>query len=382
MIAPSAYYRAGQAATVFPVDYKVIGDRPIARRTWVADTPVGRTSVLAYVGDAWTGKLLGELAPSFRRVSWLLSNYGDAEMQFMSDDPAIGRGLLRAGNRVLLLFDNGLPPWAGIIDLPIQHGRSQITIRAYQLPHALKYRITDRHFSGAMTVRQFAEDLIGQANVEHPTGLVLEPAAGQLEQEIEVDFHMARAWDAFSKTLEPYAEWIDIGYLHPAHGIQSRIILAERIGRDLTRHVELIGGINMREPDIVEQGPVYNQWSLSSSSGPWDPYATGSRTVITERDPEGFPQHGLRATHESVDITTETAMRQLAQAKIANARMPYVAVSGTVIDRPPAPFGSYGPGDTISATVLDGRRQPVTYHKRVVGIELYPQSGTCEVILK
>ena len=87
--------------------------------------PAG-VSVLFLVGDI-NGRVIGEINPYISRVSWRHNAIGALSFVMALTDTKLNQELLVEGNRVLLMFDNGLPDWGGVITGPRDWTDSSVT---------------------------------------------------------------------------------------------------------------------------------------------------------------------------------------------------------------------------------------------------------------
>ena len=75
------------------------------------------TYIRGIVGDR-SGRVLAELTPEWGPISWRLNDVGQASFRIAASDPKATVHNLRFGNRLYIDFDNGLPPWGGVIWTP------------------------------------------------------------------------------------------------------------------------------------------------------------------------------------------------------------------------------------------------------------------------
>lgn len=373
------YYEGGGGVTTFPTDYNVVPPVEVTPRLAPNASPGGLAIVLALVAEVGTGRILGEVQPQFRRVLWMLGNNGEAEMVFAADDPAVLGGMVSPGRRVMLQFDNGLPDWGGVLDVPIDRDGWTVGVRAYEPTHLLKGRLTGRNSAVQTDAGHVAAALIAETNAEDATGITVD-FVDAIVGDVAQTYHLARIGDVLANDVAPYAEWVVRPHLSAA-GLMFRMYMAPRLGRDLSARVRLVQGVNMMPPKIVEQGPIVNQWIVVGNAGDWDPAAATPRAVAVATDSGSQYRYGLRQDTATADQDDETNLGTLAAAAVAGTAEPYVALRATVLNLPPATFGQYDVGDWITVE-LHGGYAGKELVMRVVGRELDVESGTCEVILK
>lgn len=373
------YYSGGDPPDVDP-GYGVVPPVQITPRLSPDASPIGQAVILALVAEVGTGRIMGEINPDFRQVSWLMNDYGEAEMVFGVNDPAITSGLVKPGRRLYLQFDNGLPDWAGVLDVPIDLDGLTVSLRAYELPYLLKWRLTGRNDTGETAVGSLAERLVAETNAVQPTGIIVEQVefANDL---IEIDHHLKPIWDVFTNDIAPYAEF----HIQPSlsQGVTARLIIAPVLGRDLSERVHLIQGINMQRPQIIEQGPIINEWSVAGDVGDWDTGADVVRAIAVAADDESAHRYGLRQGSAVASSNTDTILSVEAEARLAETAEPYVALTATVLNLSPGRFAEYHLGDALTVELFEeygsnGQRLV----KRVIGRQFDVGSGTCEVILQ
>jgi hypothetical protein len=155
------------------------------------------------------------------------------------------------------------------------------------------------------------------------------------------------------------------------------------IGRDLSDRVWLVQGVNMQQPQIVEQGPIVNQVIAANKDGSWDAADEDARAVLVDDDLGSSQLFGLRQELLLVSDAEGVTLEDAAAAYLAEYAQPYSALSTNVLNLPPAKFGDYDIGDTVGVLLLGAYGAGAFESKRrVIGREFYPSTGLCKVILK
>lgn len=83
-----------------------------------------------------TGLYLDQLQVRSPR-SYLLNDIGQCVFTVSIEDPRCTENILRVGNLIKVVSNNGAPDWDGVIDLPIKHNMGSKTITAYSAEYLL-----------------------------------------------------------------------------------------------------------------------------------------------------------------------------------------------------------------------------------------------------
>lgn len=376
--------RRNPAATTFPRNYNVVPPAPVVRQPGprlFGDGRVGVTSVLATIGEANTGRVLGQVNPEIRHVSWLLNRYGDAEMVFSVGDPAIQAGLVAPGRRIVLEFDNGLPAWGGTIEVPVDNDGISIVYRAYEAPHRLQQRYTPRRLVYTLaTPGEIMAGLLDQADAEWPLGVDLQIVTDS-DQRVSQEYNLVNLYTVCERDIWPLMEFETVPIV--ADTIRFTMRLATRVGRDLSNRVCLIEGVNIDTVMRTIQGPIVNAVTGAGNVGEWDPASATPRTVVTVRDDISIRRHGYRQGVEMLELADVDQITAYSNAVLEDRREPYEAISPTALNMAPALFSQYRVGDTVG---VEFTRAPDITHtrpvaRRIIGQEFHPAAGTCRLIL-
>lgn len=103
--------------------------------------PFGRSVVRVANPD---GLLLGQLFGSLESVTWRADGYGTAALLLSAAVATESAYLLEVGNRVRVDFDNGLPPWGGLVDLPAETAGGVTRVQLYEAGSLLGQTLTPR----------------------------------------------------------------------------------------------------------------------------------------------------------------------------------------------------------------------------------------------
>jgi len=321
------------------------------------------------------GVLRDEVIPQVASISWVLNGIGKMEMEFSVLDDKATPDNLAISNRVWVEFDNGLPPWAGIIDLPRSWRDDMISVTAYTVEHILQYRISDRssYFenapAGAILMR-----MIREMEARQPEGIrigeVWLGGAGHYPA-----YHFKSLWDIMRSIRR--MESCDIVFQPQLES--GRIFwlarLKEQWGVDKSASVVLAEGYNISEISYEEQGPLYNYVVAAGSGTTW----TNERLIVAGEDEESIERYGLRERMEVYsDVSMLPTLEKHAQARLDQSAWPLRRFGLTVVDAEPGTFAAYDVGDIVrlmASSVGWGYDGNV----RVIAREFRADAGICRL---
>ena len=118
------------------------------------------------------GDYLTRIDPLWRNVTWRLNNTGQARFILPYADAECTPVNLAIGNRILARFDNGLPDWGGVIDVPRAQNSTGVTVNCFTADRILSWRQTGQtaEYLNDMPGTIYA-DLIKVASAAWPTGI-------------------------------------------------------------------------------------------------------------------------------------------------------------------------------------------------------------------
>lgn len=317
------------------------------------------------------GVVIGELTADIDGVSYLLNEAGQAQL-------VAGAGtreaLMELGNRLLIFFDNGLPPWAGFIDPPRRWSYGQVALTAYGGERLPAQRVTPRtrRFAavtpGAVLAALLAEQA-GPAVVE----------AGRLYiggAAISAELHLETLLKVVEDRLLAYGDWNVTGALENGR-IRLRANFYARRGRYLP-NCWLLEGHNAVNVEPEEQGPIVNEWLTAGAGNGWEAW---SRPYATARDEASIRRYGLRQAPEVMSgVGDQTTLEARTALNLEASAWPYVATPLDALNLPPARFGDYDVGDEVNVELYSmmGGFQGV---RRVLGREFRPRDGVCATVV-
>lgn len=335
------------------------------------------------VSDSWTqvlvgdlsGRIMAELRCQVGPVCWRLKGPSCTTLAISQTDDMATEQYLRPGNRVLLQFKNGLPPWGGIVDLPMKWTKGTIQFCARSADYMLSFRQTEqeRDFAGA-TAGQILEDLLTDADNFYPLGIELgEIWTGgdtyTLSYRCNGLYKIVDS-DLTAPNLSSGDFWIESreedGY------IKFRARFAERRGREL-QGVAFQEGVNISDPQLTQQGPIVNSWAVI---GAGDLLGRGE-------DEDSIALYGLRQSVENrsdIDITGQ--LDSIADNLATEYAQPHDVIALTVLDKAPGLLADYDVGDSVRVIAPSCGFGGYDAFVRVQAREFKPMTGGIKLVVR
>lgn len=340
------------------------------------------TDIRVRVADIY-GRLLEEIEPDIKLVSWRLSDVGQARITMARTDDKATAGNLAFGNRLLLEFSNGLPDWGGVIDPPREWEPAGIGVNAYSGEYVLGLRRTSqgRYFSN-QTVGEIFTAIINEANVSEDTGLRLGNVwgGGDLHSpEYHLDNLLETVRDSICGRLET-AEFVCIPFVE-AGLVHFRAQLYQQRGRNLAGSVALLEGHNIINLKYVQQGPLVNDWLLAGAGTSWA--LDGDRPFAAAQDADSRARYGLRQdANVYPNISQPETLQNTADGLLGETAAPHDIFELEVVDLAPAEFGDYDVGDTVRLIAPSYGFDGIDRNIRITGREFTPATGLCRLVVR
>jgi hypothetical protein len=341
------------------------------------------TAYILYVANA-RGQVIGEMAGMLEAVSWTTDGYGMATLVLPLSAALTYGPLLEFGNRVVIEFSNGLPPWGGVIDVPRETTLGQLRVQMYEAAYTFNWRLTQRNAlyleSDARPAAAVLVDLVRWAGLD----VAIYEAAGQGDgAAVEVEFHyetLSAAADklrgldgAFHYFLRP----------RPSGGrrIDFELVTFRDMLTDDSDRAIFIQGHNLVDWAVLEQGPIYNEVLVGvgdflgeSEAGETDAYAE----LYTATDAASVRRYGLRQHMAALpDVAGESGPGRAgahARAQLAATSKPRLRVRGASLNLPPGLYRDFGIGSRVR---IDASTPMATSeYLTVIGMEFQPSTGT------
>lgn len=328
-----------------------------------------------------TGEAVGEMRPHISEVTWRHNDFG--RVKFSLATSVATKKLLQFGNRMLIEFDNGLPNWGGVIDVPRDWRGGEVECTAYGGEYLLSLRRTDRgrYFSSA-PVGTIAQKLVNEANAIRDTGLTVGEVwpGGDLHSP---EYHFKNLYDIFTQSLFGRLSTAAFDVV-PSLGDENNIVFTlnvyERRGAEKLG-IALHEGINVQDEgtSLSEQGPIYNDCVAVGDGQGWGE----DRLVASSVSQSSIDLYGLRESTVLLNgVTSPITLQAGADTEIANNAQPHNLLTIVATNHQPGTFGQYDVGDTVMVELpsygFDGFRAPVW----VLGRTFYPDRGVCELVVR
>lgn len=295
------------------------------------------------------GSMLAEIEPELEFVNWRLNNEGQCRFSMAWSDPKCTRENLQLGNRLLVQFDNGLPDWGGVLDLPRKRVVGKITATAYTGEHLLDWRVTGKNtvFSNTLPGAIFSS-LLSQEDEEHPTGISIGTIwSGGTPRSLEYHYHdlLRRCQDLARLTGHDFA----VLPVFAGNELSFEAHFYERRGRDKSDSIWLLGGANVQEPTLDEQGKMANRVILVGEGTTWD---DDRLDAITE-DASSQAEYDYREYSEvQSGVKVQGTLDANAEALLDEKKQPANRVTIAAVDEKPGRFADYGIGDVVTASLF------------------------------
>lgn len=325
-----------------------------------------------------TGRHPVQIEPQIEYVTWRLNGTGNARLFMSYSDANCLPHLLAFGNRILIQFENGLPSFGGVLDVPRRRTPFGVSINAYTGDRILSWRYTggNLEFSGAapgIIYRGLIDEANGKASTGiYPGSIYVSPKSWSDEYRYQNVLSIIQQLQQLSGeewSVEPHYE---MGHL------SFRANWYKQRGQDLSHTVSLIEGHNVREIILDEQGPIASQVYCvggGSAGSEWTDRNVGVANDATSRSTYGYREYvEVLTTITDPDTLDESAVTLQDDLDSPRSRMTLQTV-----DKDPSPFGTYGIGDVVVMQAFLGASAWVFEEAvRVLGIEWRP-NNECRV---
>jgi len=332
------------------------------------------------IGDRF-GKIIAEIVADVEGVSWVLNSIGKSRITLSTDDPKCTAENLEIGNRIYFEFDNGLPAWGGVLDLPRDWEGGTVSMTAYTIAELLKTRKTRKtHAFYEKSAGVIFRDLLIQEEREDPMGITI-GSIWKGGHSHWPRYHYKSLWYVLDYSLRRMerCDFTFTPYLSNGH-IRFRADFYQVVGDDLSTSVELLEGKNTASGlKLREHGEIINSYTAVGEGSTWGP----ERVVIVARDLNSIAKYGLREKGKVIPGVSQTATLTMhARQAIDQYSAPRKLFTLPVLNLEPALFAGYRLGDTIGCTLpsfgFDGFEGTV----RVLGREFDPMTGECDLVVE
>jgi hypothetical protein len=336
--------------------------------------------VRAMIADRF-GQLLTEVVGDVGPVSWVLNGVGRASLTLSLRDPKCREEYLQIGNRLLLLFDNGLPPWGGVLDLPRTWQSGTVTVSAYGIERLLEFRCTGKNDSFyERPVGHIFQELLRREETQDPMGIRM----GEVWQGGRPHFpryHYKSLWYVLDYSLRRM-ERCDYRFLPYLENemLRFQANFYQVAGNDRSARVALLEGRNIAaDLQLTEQGQVINSHYAVAEGQTWGT----ERTVVVGQDTRSIARYGLRETGAvyagvSAPATLEMHTRNVLRINSEPRRIFNLEVTNDA----PGVFGDYDLGDTVRCVLPSYGFGGYDGTLRILAREFDPQTGRCSLVVE
>jgi hypothetical protein len=324
------------------------------------------------------GQVKAELkAGSIGNIVWRLNSAGAAMVQIKRGAAAFRRDLLEPGARLYVEFDNGLPAWGGVLDLPRTWHSNLLEIKAYTIERLLKFSMTSksRAFNGNVVGSIFSQ-VLQEADQRAALGLTI----GTLWTGGAVHYpryHFRDMMWVINNSVRQMetCDYRIVPYLADNY-IRFRAELHEQVGEDKRNSTVLIEGANVASATLTEQGTIINRVAGVGSGSTW-----AERIPIWGVEDASRQRYGLRETMLAPSgLSQDVTLDRIVDNAIRDNAYPHTLAALTVADIPPARFSAYGVGDVVRVQLptygFEGYDAPM----RIIARGFDPSSGVCELV--
>jgi len=331
------------------------------------------------LGDR-SGRVHGELVNgNISNISWRLNSTGSSTLKIKvwRDNSLFKKELLSSGSRVYVEFDNGLPAWGGVMDLPRRWTEGELEIRVHTIERILSYIITKktRGFYGAVVGHIFGE-VLREAELREQLGLELGHIwYGGLPHWPRYHFRDAMWIINNSIRKMENCDYHFVPYLDDGR-IKFRAELHEFFGADKRDSVLLAEGNNIVKATLVEQGNIVNRVAVVGTGSTW-----GERDVVYGEEHNSIRKYGLRERMlQPSGVSQIATLRRHADVGLRENAFPHTIVGLEVSDNLPSKFEDYGIGDIISINLVNYGFEGFSAPMRILARGYDPGTGSCELV--
>ena len=315
-----------------------------------------------------------DIQPQITYVAWRLNEIGVAKFTLPYEDPKCTPDILKSGNRVLIRFLNGLPPFGGVIDYPLRRTATGIQVTVYGGEHILTWRHTAMTLEiDALPPGSIFRILIENANTTATTGITVGSVhtGGDLRTET---YHYEQLWNAARSLQSRTGEDFKVSPIYEGGRLTFRATWHDSLGDDLSASVLLVEDRNLEDLMMDDQGPIANT-VIAAGSGAggttWE-----DRVLGTAQDTDSISAYGRREWAEVLTgIADQTTLTTSAAAILAEKKDPRPHVSAVALNKEPADFSRYKVGDTVQVNgFLKHSLWAIDRPLRVLGREWRPDN--------
>lgn len=332
------------------------------------------------VGDRF-GRPLADLRAEVGPTSWVLTGLGRSSITLSTSDAKAIEENLRIGNRLYLEFDNGLPAWGGVLDLPRAWKDGTVTVSAYTIERLLEYRCTRKNDSFyERPAGAIFRQLLRREEIQDPMGITFgEVWTGGRSHYPR--YHYKSLWYVLDYSLRRLerCEWLFVPILQN-NRIRFEANFYQQAGSDRTQDTAVVEGRNAAEGlSLTEQGGVVNTHFAVAEGATWGP----DRQVVVARDNESAALYGLRETGKVYPgVSTQATLEMHATNTLNTHGAPRRIFTFDVTDHEPGLFAAYDIGDRITCQLPSFGFSGYDDVIRIKAREYNPMTGECSLVVE
>lgn len=331
------------------------------------------------------GNVRDELRVLPDEVVWRLNDVGRVRFTLPWNHAFVQAGWLEPGNIILLQFENGLPLWGGVIDLPQRWDGLTVEVTAYSGEYLLGFRYTDkgRYFDGASPGAIFTA-LIDEGNAVEPVGVV--PGSVYMGGGgHSPDYHLGQVLKLIKDSVVGRLSGYDFAVIPALSG--GRITFAADLyqRRGAAREAALVQDRNLTGMQLNRQGPIYNDITIAGAdiSGEGADGWGDGRILSSASDAESINTYGRRQYGAVFsDVSIQATLDGHAARILAENKRPRNVWTLAALNRSPGRFADYDVGDDVHLRAPRFGVGGFSGRARVLGRAYDAESGTCELLVQ
>lgn len=322
-------------------------------------------AAIVRVGDR-DGRLIGQLFGMLEPVVWRADGYGTATLIIPAETVTDYPYLFNPGNRVRVDFENGLPAWGGVMDVPAETDGRTVRLQLYEAAYTLSWALSGRsmHFGGEdgarVTAVQVADQIMSYSRHFTAPHVIYDDTG----EAVTVSFAYENILSALSRLRSLDAALHFHGRLDES--AENEILFKMDIFRqgiaDDTARAVFRAGHNLVNVTAVDGGPLVNTVIVATGDAALDPDEE-TPPVVTEPIPYSPYQvaylHGAYPGELVIATATDSA-------GLYDDREQFVVLSDVM--------GAEDPGRAVAHAIsfLDKHKKPT---RRINGTSLNMEPG-------